>query len=215
MPRPGGGTRGRSGSARASCAHRIGTLAVARVVLAGRFAEPPGDSPANVHVSVRHARLDLFRQVLALALDDAVGSRLAVDLDVGLGLLVEAQLLRAEARADLDIGPVVPGRHAIASRTSLTVMRPSAPVPSISSRSTPSSWAAFSAAGVALCFSARRWRRRSPSSLAFRAAAVPRSLTSSEAADPISCATVFTTTLASWPAPASGATPLPPEPSSD
>src|SRR5829696_2996125 len=140
-----------------------------------------------MHLAVGHARLDPVRQVRAFATGAAVYVRLPRESDLGSGALVEAELLRLQGRSNFDVGLLWAAIHACtASRTSFTVIRPSAPEPSISSRSMPSSCAAFSAAGVALCFSARRCRRRSPSSLALRAAAVPRSFASSEAAEPIS-----------------------------
>ena len=52
------------------------------------------------------------------------------------------------------------------------------------------------AASVAGCFSARRRRRRSPSSITLRVAAWPRSFASSVAAEPISLATVLATVFA-------------------
>src|SRR5215208_84754 len=163
--------------------------------------------PADVDIPVGDAWLDLVGQVLALAAGGRldlrrealeIGFAPLVELDLGLRLLLEPELLGLRDRPYLDIGLVFgSAAHAsTASRTSLTVIRPSAPVPSISSMSRPASCAAFSAAGVALCFSALRCLRRSPSSLAFRAAALPSSFISSDAAAPISCATVLTTTFA-------------------
>ncbi len=113
------------------------------------------------------------------------------------GFLLEAQPLGLARPRRSRCRAASAAQASSASRTSLTVIRPSAPLPSTSSRSTPSSSSPSSARPAWRCASRRAAAgdaRRAPCTL--RAAAIPSSLASSEAADPISFATVFATTFA-------------------
>src|SRR5690349_22590420 len=128
--------------------------------------DPLQHRPVDLDVAVGDADLRLLRDVLPLDRD----LRFSVGLlDVGdlalVGELAEGHLLGLDRRGPLEIGAAL---HAAAAAfsTSWTVTRPSAPVPSTSSISTPASWALRIAASVALCFWARFWRRFSPSSIA-------------------------------------------------
>jgi hypothetical protein len=97
---------------------------------------------------------------LQLLSDPGIDFAGGVRIHLHLWLPLEPELLRRRGGADLDVG--LPRRAAItahrysraALRTSATVIRPSAPLPSTVSMSTSRSFAAATAAGVAFAFSA-------------------------------------------------------------
>src|SRR5215211_958031 len=180
-------------------------------------------APCDPHVAIGDTGLDLIRQVLPCGVDPGALSGLALEPDIRLRHRLEAKILRSHRECGVHVRhlflrelvwpALLPLSHdfGFACSTSRTTMRPSAPLPSTSSRSTPPSSAARSAASVALYFDARFWRRRSPSSTAFWVAASPRSFASSVAAEPISLAITFAASFASF-VPVMPLPPWPPEP---
>src|SRR5215218_3901717 len=169
------------------------------------------DRPGDLDVPVGDALLGLLRDVLPLDVHLGLVARLALVGNLpSLRHLAELHLLRLDRGEELEVGTTA-AHAAAAFSTSWTVTRPSAPEPSTLSMSTPCSSALRSAAAVALCFAARRWRRFSPSSIALWVAASPRSFASSLAAEPSSLATTLAIAFASWP-PEIPSPPLPPPP---
>src|SRR5436190_1808905 len=132
------------GARRGSDRPALGPALPSGGVRVGRMDDPRAGTPAHGDIPVRHAGLNLLRQVLAFGLRGRALGGLALEPDLGLGHALEAQLAGAHGREDVDIGNVplprvaalapVATHSALASLTSRIVMRPSAPVPSTSSR---------------------------------------------------------------------------------
>jgi hypothetical protein len=125
--------------------------------------EPRLNSPPPRGIAVCHAGLNPFRQTVALPCRLDLDARVTLRPGAHLGHHSKAQLAHPHGGGELDLrrparrGVLSARFHSPAARfTSRTVTRPSAPLPSTSSTSTPSSSALRSAASVASCFSARR-----------------------------------------------------------